>query len=250
MNFRKWVACLLICAAMLGLAACKANNAAPVEEGEKLTVYLLSETICGNSKTVYSYDANGNIVQQIDYWGEAIDWHIEYTIDNTGNRVSAVAGDGTGDEYLYEYQYDSAGNMLEEIVYLDSIMVAYTSYTYDENGNKILAESSGIRTEYAYNDQGVLILEVEFREDEESARLEYEYNENGTLKKITRKAGIASSYTTDFIYDESGCLQKSVTNWGGGTTEYLYLYKSVQLSLERAKKLQSELSPIQVIIVQ
>ncbi len=249
MRYKKWVACLLAATILLSLTACKSNTPSSEDNSEKLTVYLMTETVCGNSKTVYAYDINGNILQQIDYWGEAIDWRIEYTCDDNGNRISAVGSDGTGEDYHYEYQYDSAGNMLEEIVSLDNIMVSYTAFTYDENGNRILAESSDVSKEYTYNEFGDLILVVESRNEEESARMTYEYDENGTLTQIVREAGIASSYSIDLEYDENGCLTKSITNWGGGTTEYTYKYTAVQITLERAKKLQSELGQLNVIIM-
>jgi hypothetical protein len=91
------------------------------------------------SKTIYKYDAAGNLAQH--EWSSlnvASIIKTDYVCDDKGNVVSMTEYDANGDvEWRYLYTRDASGKIIEESTFKKGISFygKYT-YAYDDNGNK------------------------------------------------------------------------------------------------------------------
>ena len=109
--------------------------------------YLFEGSVRKESKTTYSYDNSGNLLQ----------WHISnyqggpsiytYTYDASGNCLSEIFSSPSGSHH-YQWTYDSNGRKLTEKRILDHETREY-AWEYDAQGNVIRYEA-GVSTQNAY----------------------------------------------------------------------------------------------------
>ena len=169
----------------------------------------------GEDKREYVYDNQGNQTGQVHYdWdSDKNRWtghcRYEYEYDEQGNQTLIVCSEWDSDENQwigytakYEYEYDEHGNQTIEILYAwDSNLNDWREtqkgerqweYQYDSNQQVIQAimvsmnnPEYRVKYEYAYDEQGNLILKSEYNWDNDQNRWigtdkrEYAYNDNG-----------------------------------------------------------------------
>lgn len=164
-------------------------------------------------KIVYSYDANGNQVSEIEYQGDGYNWKPyskkEKVYNENGNQLlraswywdDEISWKGS---YKYEYDYDENGKCILEAYYngWDSEINDWKGsslyqYQYDASGNRSMSISlrgwnsethtfdNGSKTEYKYNKRGYRIEGLESAWDPKNNQFvlkykyEYDYDENG-----------------------------------------------------------------------
>lgn len=203
------------------------------KEKETVTVFCLKEIDYGTGKTVYNYDAAGNV--------------LEYYHSGTGRTVCTYDDQNntlTSDYYLDSliestaYTYDENGNMLTKTVTDQSGVYEYT-YTYDENGN-LCSETSTTpyqpytKTVYSniYSDDGVLVQSIATsydRLDAKTGKQVETFDLEGRLIRKEYYSGNDSTPTETFqrVYDPDGrCLSESNYLDGELLTRKLYTYSS------------------------
>jgi len=111
----------------------------------------------------YQYDANGNIVKQIDSLNKATTY--QYDVFNQLN--TQVNPDGSTIEYLY--------GGANELRFVKDAQGATTEYSYDGFGNLIKQSSQDTGVSY------------------------YEYDQNSNLIKLTRANNVVTTYTYDAL---------------------------------------------------
>lgn len=215
---RKGLALLLILCMAICFGACKKEETATVPAEETMvTVYLLTERVCGEEKTVYSYNENGDRILAVDYWGQAESGrteyehtynekgyvtktvyfydgqrincpYIEYAYDGNGNKISEADFTGNGDaDGRYEYTYNTDGSLAQRIQY-DSQGEEFSRhvFTYDESGKLTQADlSESVYLQYEYDEAGRLLQEAYCYADTAYSFNRYIYNSQGELVKVS-----------------------------------------------------------------
>lgn len=188
------------------------------DDGKKLTC---NRTEAGKDipdvMTRYIYDERGNLIKEEKEY-------IPASETETDDFISYV-----------EYKYDENDRLIyEESVSSPDGIDYYYRYTYDENGRKKTetfynTENNKYDKEFFYNDNGIVIKEVETRKSH-TKTTEYTVNEHGDITKetqITDYEGnkISTEYTYEYTYDENGKITKKYKVWPNqesDTTEYIY----------------------------
>lgn len=249
---RKGLAVLLAAVVLLCLGGCKNDNYEVIHITEEpvVTVYLLTERVCGEEKTVYTYNENGEKTLVIEYWGEKENERMEYAYTyNELGRVSEMVyfyGGQKDNPTRTVYTYDEQGRCIEQVsegeesrMYLyDAAGELSQSVRYDSNG----AELS--RIGYFYDDKGNL-LKVSYGEYHYK---EYTYDSSGKLVRETAYYEEMVYFRTEFEYNSQGELTKAVRTGEDGTQETL-TYQKVQITRSWAKNLALD-SGIPNVIIQ
>ncbi|MCG7872835.1 MAG: GH-E family nuclease [Candidatus Thiodiazotropha lotti] len=161
----------------------------------------LSETDNLGSVSGTSYDANGNVLSQIDANGNTTSYvynalnfltreeqpegrNIVYTPDLFGNVLTKTDANGVA----YSYVYDELNRLTSETHPNGSL-----SYTYDAVGNRrTLTDKRNNQTRYDYNDLNRLTLTTDpigtFRNS---------YDDNGNVLTETDRRGLVNAYSYD-----------------------------------------------------
>ena len=135
------------------------NRTASEVNGEKVTfTYNDANQIATKNETAYTYDADGNLLQ---------DEHYKYT---------------------YNQQ-----QRLTNVTTLDDQIIA--SYTYDENGLRLTKTVGDTTHEYFYNDE-VLDMEVVKVKDVVTEYRSYEWNGYTPLGMIIKKQNESGTFET------------------------------------------------------
>jgi RHS repeat-associated protein len=176
--------------------------------------------------TQTSYDADGNVLQQVSGLGIAT---ATYTYDPL-NRVSSMT-DGLGRETSYEYDpagnlitlsdpagrittstYDAA-NELTGVSYSDGVTHG-VSYTYDADGQRISMNDGTGTTTYAYDSLHRLAKDIQGG----GQTVSYGYDLAGNLVSLKAAPG---PYNVARTYDGANRLS-SVTDWLGHASTFAY----------------------------
>ena len=139
-------------------------------------------------KTIFSFDANGNMTQEMNSRWESFtntfvaEWIYDYTYDTSGNlileiysRLDEITNQLTAN-FKDEYKYNNEGRKLQHFnSYWDKtsgqwILTNKWDYIYDSKGNNVLVQNAylnGIdqwydssKDEFTYDDKGQLIQEL------------------------------------------------------------------------------------------
>ena len=153
-------------------------------------------------------------------------------------RSNGTVENNGGVKYAYKkITYDKAGRqkqilMGKELVSLYDVPTTFaiTTLTYYRNGNlKSKSDNEGRRTEYRYDDDGVLAAEDQYIDDTTFETIEFENNHLGKSVEERRFVKNSDLYGNDFndagitiirtryTYDDNGNL-KTVTTPNGVTT--------------------------------
>lgn len=167
-----------------------------------------------DSTTVYAYDVDGNLIEEVYTFHSRIDDELyTHILTTTYNPDHTVVHEEGG---LYSivnrdtyYTYDEYGNVLSEEIVNDSQRNYYTySHTYADDGRllrtrKVLgSDDSVVEYIYEYDEDGKLsscLCTNDLPNHHSEAYTEYSYDETGVL--IAEKTGdFEISYTHDFLY--------------------------------------------------
>lgn len=146
------------------------------------------------SKSVYSYDENGDSLGYTNYYWSDVDGSMtEYSYDSNYLRQSRKTYDEAGNLLTRsEPEYDEDGNMLREITYsADGTVTEQTDYTYDSDGNML-----EYRTTFFEEDGGKQVIIIDGNYD---IRSSITYDANGTVTSV---------YTYAYEYDANGNVIK------------------------------------------
>ncbi len=130
--------------------------------------YFLDGTISDNSRSLYEYDDQGNLIYSASGIGEdgQPSGEAHYTYDAHGNLTSEIQtfGDQVLFATFYENQYSSDGRLLK-----------VTHFENSESDDQSAAEET-LYTEYEYDDQGRLSATYDYLPDGTlNGHSEYEY---------------------------------------------------------------------------
>ncbi len=179
--------------------------------GDSLVTYTydvdgrLSEQANSNGTyTTYSYDADSNILELINYGpGGAIQSSFAYTYNSLNERATESTLDGT-----WTYSYDAAGELTSAVFASTNAAVPdqNLAYVYDAAGNRVETIINGTTTNYTTNNRN---------EYTAVGGTTYEYDANGNLT-----SEINSSGTTTFTYNSLNQLTEVVTPTDTWTYQY------------------------------
>lgn len=180
----------------------------------------LSKKTNGNGTyTSYTYDADGNVVDLINYAANSsIQSSFVYTYNAVGERTTETTTAGT-----WTYTYNAAGELTLAVYVLtgQSNPSQSLAYSYDPVGNLTQTIINGVTTVYVVNDvnEYTSVGGIAYAYDANGNLTSdgtntYTYNDLGQLTGVSNIAG-----TTTYTYDALG-NENSVTA-GGMTTNYL-----------------------------
>ena len=205
----------------------------------------------GTQKKI-KYNANGTVEEQISENGFSTFFKYDglnrLTEQWTPLEVSNV-------NILYTYQkieYDKAGrkvlqkNGKEKVAKFEMPQnFAVTNYSYYKNGNvKNTTDSEGRKTEYLYDDDGNLLKETVYTDENKTLITEYAYNYLGKISSKIQHVAEGDLYgnscgstedkvlVTSYTYDKNGNIE-AVTTPDSVTTTYEYDLLSRLLSQSR-----------------
>ena len=198
------------------------------------------------------YNANGTIAQTIDAAGQ-----ITYYNYDGLNRVRDkwVPFEQSGVVTLYAYtrfSYDKTGRKtLEEdgktkqVLNVQPTELVTVSYSYNSDGTlQSKTSSSGAKTEYEYDNNGVLSRQKDYTDSTNYIQTDYTNNEwgkpacktvyvrNGDISGNSFNDGALSGLATDYTYDANGNLETE-TNPNNVTTTYTYDHLNRQTSVSQ-----------------
>ncbi len=171
---------------------------------------LASTTDAAGKTTTYSYNANTNALEWVQYPEDTTATRMKYTYDSMYRMASAAAQTDTGLSPSVKYTYQN--DMLTGVT---TDTTAY-SLTY---GN--FALRSGIRigsrslASYSYTARNHYLERLDYGNDD---YVKYTYDKLGRVTKQTFEDGD----TVAFTYDNSGALAKVKDSATGRTTTYYY----------------------------
>jgi RHS repeat-associated protein len=193
------------------------------------TTSLLVQKDNGNgTRTVYTYDALGDVVSITNYAADhkTVNSFDIYTYDGVHDVLTDTSQDGE-----WTYTYDADSNLIHAVFSSADTAVLPNqdeSYAYDANGNLITKTINGVVTMYAVNNVGEAISA-----STAGVTTAYKYDANGNLVAQTT-GSVTTTYSFDvtnqlvgitsptqsqaFQYDALGNLVASTTN--GRTVEY------------------------------
>ncbi len=198
-------------------------------------------------RIAYNYDANGQVVQSTtsDGWnkeyvydacgrcvglsvrqGEEEVYHVQYTLDRNGRRVSATEMDGDGDRNCF-WMYDELGRLVEErIETADGKEIRGWTGSYDMAGNlleerwRTNGRNSVTRT-CQVDDDDCLISSIDVSTNGRS-ETHYEWNGNGELVKAVTTGN--KSETREWSWNADGRLAGVVIVTPSSRVEVTYEY--------------------------
>ncbi|WP_164298178.1 LamG-like jellyroll fold domain-containing protein [Streptomyces sp. SID13588] len=171
-------------------------------DGRKNGTTLPSYTPAGSTSAIHAtnawtWDADGNLIQQVDAAGNATD----YVYDQLGDRVSqtnpAINAAGTMTRGTYTYSFDLAGNQLTQ----DTPYGSLTHQSYDDLGR---AQSTW---QYVYLNPSTTT----------KVQNTTGYNPAGDIASTTSITGVTASYTYDHLGQKT-----SAADTTNDTTRYTY----------------------------
>ena len=186
--------------------------------------------ICGDPGTTYSYDKDGNLIQECDKTNSADPVTYEYTAEN---RLAVVKQGGT---VLMAAMYDGDNNRVFELdntykwedCYGDEVLIPENQRTEDGNSPKeqlasLVKGGSNAKgytlTEYIndINRENTEVL-AEYGADEK-VRQAYTYGESGIGERISVDKSTESSY---YLYDGRNSVTGILTENANLTNSYQY----------------------------
>jgi len=200
----------------------------PVPSGNGMTasaVYTedgnrLRKTIdaLGN-ETQYSYNANTNVLEWVQYPNDTDATRTEYTYDSLYRQASATATTSSGSALSAQYSYtddlltaiETAGTTYSfgygDFALRSNIKIGsrtLVSYSYTNDANRYLQQQTygnGDHVSYSYDDHGRLLTQTW----EDGDTVSYTYDNSGALATVFDSA---TGRTTTYYYDFTDRLMK------------------------------------------
>ncbi len=180
----------------------------------------LNQKTNGNGTyTTYVYDADGNILHQVNFApGGAINSRFDYTYNALGLETGEATSDGT-----WDYTYDADGQLIHAVFASSnpSVPGQDLAYSYDAMGNRITTVINSVTTAYTNNNlnEYTSVGGVNDTYDADGnltfdGTNTYTYNSLNQLISVTGSGG-----TTTYTYNALGQRVASTTN--GQTTQYV-----------------------------
>lgn len=198
------------------------------EYGRKTEYFGINADGARSWTTEYSYDENGNLVEERTGNTVAV-----MTYDEEGRLVSKISyykDECNAENY---FVYDEAGFVIEETRierYSDEVTYTFT-ITYDENHTQATIEQfkngepNGVTTETYNTDGQVLTSTVHDVNGNWKRTQTWEYDEEGRLLQEGNysRSETQADYLTIYTYDENGLLlSKNVDYYYGYLLEFTY----------------------------
>lgn len=187
----------------------------------------------------YEFNDEGNPVEVLCYSDGKLNSRHVYDYDEDGNLIQETDFDEDGQEQ-FRYVYDERGFLIEEVTLLDGKEQFHYTNNYDKNGNiSETISDEDYRTVYDYDKDGKLIGAITYDPlGEERSRQSYDYDENGNLIKKSIYWGDDERYRTVYKYDENGNQIESVHYEDDTETEReTYEWQEITVSWEQAETL-------------
>ena len=184
-----------------------------------------SETSDGWSKD-YGYDACGRCVEVVVRQGNEDIYHVQYTLDKNGRRVSVMETDGDGERKRF-WTYDEVGRLVEERVETaDGKEIRGWTGGYDAAGNLLEEKWRTNGTDSAtrscqVDDDDCLVAAFDVSKDGRS-ETHYEWNGNGELVKAVTTG--SKSETREWSWNADGRLASVVIVTPSSRVEVTYEY--------------------------
>lgn len=233
---------------------------------ERTTTYYGEATL--TSKTVSTYDADGNKLTMKAYENGTLNYEVRYTYNADGKLAKEVHIEDGVEAYWTEKTYDDHGNIVmdhtdgmlsgskdtyENIYDGDKLVevkiydygTLYRHIKYDSDGNEILSigydSETGeewSRTESTY-EKGNLVKKMEYTDGKLQSSTTYSYNAKGELTAHILKITGQKTQSRLYAYDKDGCLSGIKAYLGDEViSEYTLSYKSVTISEEVAQRIE------------
>lgn len=150
----------------------------------------------------------------------------EYSYDQEGNLVEMIStNSGNENPTIYTYTYDEQGQCTRKKVTYDASYFEAWDYSYDQAGRRIkevqtMSDDETIyETVWTYNDQGLLIKEVQEKietngDREITSEKTIQYAENGKPSSMFQDLMDGYTYSYVWSYDEYGNLTKETLTRG------------------------------------
>ncbi|MFI9105535.1 LamG-like jellyroll fold domain-containing protein [Streptomyces fildesensis] len=170
--------------------------------GRKIATTLPSYTPAGSTNpihatTAWTWDADGNLIQQVDAAGNATDYAYDQLADRVSQTNPAINAAGTMTRGSYTSSFDLAGNQLTQ----DTPYGSLTHQSYDDLGR---AQSTW---QYVYLSPSATT----------KVQTTTTYNPAGDIASTASITGVTASYTYDHLGQKT-----SVSDTTGDTTRYTY----------------------------
>lgn len=272
MKFRILLAFVLAIVMVFMLCACDG-----AEQGERTgKEHTKTEDIAGKDLLTYrvlqeavTYNPEGEVTQRITVENNKDGLPVTATVE--GERAGTVTYtysgkyavatlyyERTDGDHTY-YEFADFGDNLKKDTYKDGVLDSVWTYRYDEGcrvTDKTYTEPDNAKADkdisytYKFNEQGLVIEELEFvngkeyfikemQYDDRGREVRYsgayigrepyirvsEYDDKGNMIKSTEYTGDVEDACTTFTYDDQGRLLKSVTMANGvedAYEEYIY----------------------------
>ena len=181
----------------------------------------------GENVTVYSYDNNGNCIEEVTAYALGDKMIKNYTYDKNDNCIM-VTHKSSSKNTVTQYQYDTYGNLIKEVS--NNSTNPTREYYYDINDNLIEERiyysdgNEGI-IEYSYDENNNCVKEVFYAPgaiigaSTETQITEYKYDANNNC--IERKS---NNYIEKYDYDDNKLIKKDL---GYSEIEYIYNDKGI-----------------------
>lgn len=180
--------------------------------------------------TEYIYDDNGNVIEEkysggrqqedIEYYGS-----IKYVYDEKGNMIEYIEIRSSGEQGSIKYHYDSDNKLIKTTVAGEDNDL----YEYDDNGYLVRIKKLGITESFYFDERyindsnGNMIEEKHFDcefidgswEEKMTYWKDYEYNENNVLVKEVEYDAYTGEIEIICEYDANGILvsKKKFSIW-------------------------------------
>ena len=146
-----------------------------------------------NSTVKSTYDANGKLIKEETFLGDGkTDLVSTIKTDAKGNKIEQEDVRPMGNilfNYKYQYKYDEKGQLVERVAYRGngSLLFKYV-FKYDDNGN---------RTEWIQTNSDNAVI----------GKVVYKYNEKNNLTEQTEYSGdvsVKAKFTYSYEFDKKG----------------------------------------------
>lgn len=185
------------------------------------------------SKETTTYDADGNIIKEVDTSDPENPVITVSTYDEDGNLIEEIETEDDMEVSKSVYEYDEDGNIIHETETTGDVITEEKN-TYDAMGRalKTTDETTGEVTEYTYDYLGRTVKTATTLNGKTQTSTSA-YDANSTVVKETDTAGITTEYAYDSI---NRVTERKVTKGDSITYKTAYSYGDVKVHDGRSER--------------